>query len=334
VTAAPPSLGYRIRKFTRRHRVAVLAGAVVLLAILGGIAGTTVGMLRAQRARAEAEAVSGFLTELLASASPWQRSNEITVRQLLEEAAGKITNELRDQPAARAELLYTIGTSEFHLGHLDSADRLLREAIRLRTQIEGPDSPLVARAMNVLGLVRKHQDRLPDAERLMREGLRIHEKAYGHEHREVARGLFDLASTLGAEGKNAEAEAAYRESLTLRERLFAAKDPEVDAATVALTMNGLGLHLARTGRPAEAETLIRRSLDIRRRAGSRGYGYAVSLLELGRILGDQQKWAEAEALDREGLAALTQFVEPPDARLTEAQAQLERALHAQGKGGG
>lgn len=119
----------------------------------------------------------------------------------------------------------------------------------------------------------------------------------------------------------------------MSERLFAAKDAEVDAATVALTMNGLGLHLARTGRPAEAEALVRRSLEIRRRTNSRGYAYALSLLDLGRILGDQQRWAEAEALDREGLAALAQFVEAGDGRLLEVQAQLDRALRAQGKSG-
>jgi hypothetical protein len=92
-----------------------------MLAIIGGIAGTTIGMLRAQRARSEAEAVSGFLTDLIDSANPWQRKNETTVRELLEEAANRIDHQLKDQPSARAELLQAIGTSEFHLGHLDRA---------------------------------------------------------------------------------------------------------------------------------------------------------------------------------------------------------------------
>jgi len=186
VIASPPSLRNRATKFARRHRAGVAAGAVVLLAIIGGIAGTTIEMVRAQRARAEAQAVSTFLTDLLESASPWQRKNETTVRQLLEEAGDRISHELKDQPGARAQVMSTIGASEFHLGHLDRAERLLREAIRLRIQTDGPNSMIVAGLENDLGLVRKHQGHLDDAERLLRESLVIREKARGHMHGSVA----------------------------------------------------------------------------------------------------------------------------------------------------
>jgi tetratricopeptide repeat protein len=100
---------------------------------------------------------------------------------------------------------------------------------------------------------------------------------------------------------------------------------------VALTMNGLGLHLARTGRLPEAEARIRKSLEMRRRVDSLGYAYALSLLDLGDVVGRQNRWTEAEALDREGLARLTTFVEPDDQRIAEAKRQLQAALRAQGK---
>jgi len=58
VLAAPPSRAYRLRKFVRKHRGAVIAASVVVLALLAGIASTTWGMIRADRARgAEAERV-------------------------------------------------------------------------------------------------------------------------------------------------------------------------------------------------------------------------------------------------------------------------------------
>jgi hypothetical protein len=75
------------------------------------------------------------------------------------------------QPAARAELLETIASSEFHLGHLDRAERLDREALRLRIQLDGKNSPRVAGLLNDLGLVRKHQDHLDDAERMLRDSI-------------------------------------------------------------------------------------------------------------------------------------------------------------------
>ena len=55
VEARPPSAGYRLRKFLRRNRGPVLAASLVVLALLGGIAGTIWGLIRAENRRAEAE---------------------------------------------------------------------------------------------------------------------------------------------------------------------------------------------------------------------------------------------------------------------------------------
>ena len=51
VEARPPSTGYRIGKFVRRHRAQVIAAGLVLLALLAGIAGTTWGLIREARAK-------------------------------------------------------------------------------------------------------------------------------------------------------------------------------------------------------------------------------------------------------------------------------------------
>jgi serine/threonine protein kinase/WD40 repeat protein len=54
VLACPPSAGYRCRKFARRHRRPVLAALLVLLALGCGVVGTTWGLIRTSRARADA----------------------------------------------------------------------------------------------------------------------------------------------------------------------------------------------------------------------------------------------------------------------------------------
>ncbi|HKB02946.1 MAG TPA: protein kinase [Gemmataceae bacterium] len=53
VQACPPSIGYRFRKFARRNKRPVLAAALVVVALVGGITGTTWGMLRATDAEAK-----------------------------------------------------------------------------------------------------------------------------------------------------------------------------------------------------------------------------------------------------------------------------------------
>jgi serine/threonine protein kinase/WD40 repeat protein len=50
VLACPPSTWYRVRKVLRRHKGAALAVSLVALALMGGIIGTTSGMLRATSA--------------------------------------------------------------------------------------------------------------------------------------------------------------------------------------------------------------------------------------------------------------------------------------------
>jgi WD40 repeat protein/serine/threonine protein kinase/tetratricopeptide (TPR) repeat protein len=52
VEARPPSRGYRLRKFVRRHKGQVIAASLVLLTLLGGIVGTTLGLIEA-RAQAQ-----------------------------------------------------------------------------------------------------------------------------------------------------------------------------------------------------------------------------------------------------------------------------------------
>jgi serine/threonine protein kinase len=56
VLAAPASQWYRLRKFVRRYRGPVAAAGLVLLTLLAGIAGTTWGLVQAQRERHSAEA--------------------------------------------------------------------------------------------------------------------------------------------------------------------------------------------------------------------------------------------------------------------------------------
>ena len=56
VLAAPPSRAYRLRKFVRKNRGAVIAASLVLLALLAGIAGTTWGLIRAETGLVAAEA--------------------------------------------------------------------------------------------------------------------------------------------------------------------------------------------------------------------------------------------------------------------------------------
>jgi non-specific serine/threonine protein kinase/serine/threonine-protein kinase len=84
VEAGPPSTVYRIRKFARRHRIGVTASALITLAMIGGIVGTTIGMWRATEARdrkdveaRKAQRVAEFSQQMLAGIDPaFARGND------------------------------------------------------------------------------------------------------------------------------------------------------------------------------------------------------------------------------------------------------------------
>jgi serine/threonine protein kinase/WD40 repeat protein len=80
VAACPPSRWYRLRKAVRRNRGLVLAGTLVALALVGGTAAATWGLVRATEAEAVARAEAQHKDQALAEA------HEQSFRSLLNEA--------------------------------------------------------------------------------------------------------------------------------------------------------------------------------------------------------------------------------------------------------
>jgi serine/threonine protein kinase len=54
VEARPPNVRYRVSKFVRRHKGQVIAASLVLVALVGGVVGTTLGLFEARRQEQEA----------------------------------------------------------------------------------------------------------------------------------------------------------------------------------------------------------------------------------------------------------------------------------------
>lgn len=94
VQASPPSAVYRFRKFVRRNRGTVLAGTFVLVTLLVGIAGTTIGLVqaRAERDRVIAAKEQERLALLVAE------ENFQTARDAVDKMYTRAAEEMRDKP--------------------------------------------------------------------------------------------------------------------------------------------------------------------------------------------------------------------------------------------
>ena len=306
VTAGPPSAVYRIRKYVRRHKLGVAAAAVVMLAILIGTAGTTIGLLRAVRAEkkaveeaATATRVSDFLVDLFKVSDPSEaRGNTITAREILEKGAIQIDQELEDQPSIRARLMETIGTVYRSLGLYEQAIRMLEKALEITRGLHGSDHLIVADALYNLGIVYDDLGRYEEAASLHRQALDIRSNKLRPEDPEVARSLNSLAIVFWNQGKYAEAEPLLERSLAIKEKVLGADSPDL-----ANTLINLGVLKHTQRKFEEAEPLFKRALAIsEKKLGSDHPDLGTILNNLGSLYEDQRRRAEAEPLYLRSLA--------------------------------
>ncbi len=172
VVAAPPEVSYRVRKFVRRNRGAVLAGIALASTLVLGLVGSTTGWLQAieqrneaQTARADAEeklriatAIQAHLDKVLSGANPWARSGieelarETRVADVLALASEEADQAFRDLPVIEGEVRRTIGENLRALGLLREAEPELRRALELLEGELGPDHPRTAHARGTLAM--------------------------------------------------------------------------------------------------------------------------------------------------------------------------------------
>jgi tetratricopeptide (TPR) repeat protein len=303
VSAHPDSLGYRVTKFTRRHR-APLAFAALALATIAGLAAFYTVRLSAERDRAELEAakatrISQLLTGLLTAADPYRTpdAKEVTVRNMLDLGAARIDRELADQPELRAEMLTVIGRVYQRLGAYDTAQPMLERALALGRQVFGGDHARVAQTLNDLGALSRERGNSAGAKPFLEEGLAMRRRVLGERHPQVAVTLVELARVQKDLGFPGESERLVREALDIRRTAFG--EMHRDTAT---SMNDLALLLLDRGDVDEAERLFRRNLEIDERVlGKSHQSTVIARGNLGLALWAKERPAEAEALLREAL---------------------------------
>ncbi len=297
VLAGPPSTTYRVKKFVRRHTIGVAASALVVLALILGIAGTTVGMIRAKRAEKAAsreaetaQQVSDFLVGLFEVSDPSEGSGEkVTAREMLDEGADRIRRELTDQPLVQARLMSTMGWVYISLGLYDTAQELLEEALAIREAELPPDHPDLAASLNELGEAYRERAEYDQAWPLYERALAIREEAFGPESMAVAAVLSNMALVLVDRGEYEEASSLYERMLAIDRHTLGPDDPEL-----ATSISNVAILHVRKGEFDEARALFERALEIFEKAyGPDHIMVASSLNSVGGVLNDMGDYRAA-----------------------------------------
>ncbi len=327
VWARPDGAAYRARKFVRRHRIGVSAAALLLAVLTAAVAMIySQSQARAQEAR-KAEEVKEFVLGLFAAADPAvARGEEVTARQLVDAGAQRVSQELAQQPAVRAEMETVLGELYRMLGASNQALSLLDRAIASYETAAGNVDAGLANALRAKGATLSDQGELEEAEALLRKAVAIHRRALGPADLEVAEDLDWLGLVLRQQGAFEDSEAALRDSLGIRQSALGD-----DHEKVAASLNNLAVLRRERGAYGEAEALYRRALDIRLATlGKVHTDTADTLNNLAALLYFQGRWAEARERFTEVAAIYTHLYGESHPRAVMAQNNIAAVALALG----
>ena len=123
--ARPASTGYRLRKYARRHRVAVAvaAGLVLLLAAFSVL--QALQLRRITRERDRATRITDFMTNMFQVSAPSEaRGKSVTAREILDKASNDMGKGLANDPQVQAQMMHVMAISYTDLGLFDRAHEL------------------------------------------------------------------------------------------------------------------------------------------------------------------------------------------------------------------
>ena len=229
VTARPPSLNYRVRKFVRKHRYGVAVAVAFLIALLLGLGGTITGLIQARSATILAEkrldeaeearkkerqakelalvrlsqvaAGNEILTDIFAdldidAVNSSSERLEVVLGQRLFEAYQKLDLDSIGDRRILAEMQFRIGRSLFNLGWGLRAHEILESAHR-ELEVVASDDEIKIESAFVLARAKRI---VPDfgCIPLLESVIESRMRKYGPEHRETVVAREELALVLAS----------------------------------------------------------------------------------------------------------------------------------------
>ena len=176
VLAQPDSLRYRLGKTLHRHRVGFAVAGLVILAIIGGLAGMTVQARRAAAAAERARVVKEFVVDVFKintsglGDSPELR--KLPAEMLLDHGAAQIEQKFGNQPELEAELFGVVGGIFMDMSDFAKAEKYARAQVEVLGRMHAPASVQVP-ALMLLSRALQDEEKLSDAEAIARRAMAL-----------------------------------------------------------------------------------------------------------------------------------------------------------------
>ena len=294
VEAGPPSATYKFRKFVRRHRLGVLTGSLIGVAIITGMSLATAGLIEATNAK------NALKLERDAAREASYQADQARIREQRHRIrAEDSATEARNQAAKAVtvyeflkEMLGAVDPSKA-LGREVTVRYILDEAVRKINEGALSEQPEVEAAVRMtLGETYETLGLYDDAERQLGITASMRGSLLGQEQADTLRSNRALAGVLRVKGKFAEAEALLSRTAETQRSVLGEEHPDT-----LTTMTELALTLRGGGRLKEAEAILRRTLKIQKRIlGDEHVATVKSMVHLGAVCKSLGKCTEARPL--------------------------------------
>lgn len=239
--------------------------------------------------------------------SKWQdldrRAQELYESAALADAiaAARVALAAATSPAERAESLGRLGAYLQYNAENDEAERLLRESLRLREELFGPESLEFAQGAYDLAIFARDAGQRAEALMLAERALAIRERLPASDTR-LAEALDALGSILGALGRHAEALPPFERAMALHEAVPPVRRAMAEYGVLCVNLAG---SYQRLGKFQQADlTLTKGREALRIRPGTSHITYVASTLVLASLKSDLARYQEAESLFAEGLGLI------------------------------
>lgn len=258
IQAISASPVYRFNRFVSRHRVAVAAGAMAVLAVGMAIAGIVWQARKATLEARRAQQVSEVITGLFTDADPYTgQDREMGVVEMLDRGLERLESDLAEEPELKADLTDVLARAYGGQGQFAKAEALHRSNLEARRILYGDHDVRVAESATHLAATLINRGAYKAAEPLLIEALDIFTSTGGESSKEASTVLMHLGNLKQLTGDYSQAARYHEQSLAIRKA-----SPTEGGFAVAVELSNLSTAVEQLGEVDRATNLLWEALEI------------------------------------------------------------------------
>lgn len=303
IIAKPNSWGYKTRKAFERNQLAWVGFALLFVALVGGIFGTTYQAYIAKKEKQRAEQTLAFITDLFKSPDPRLQDSEgkdIKVSEFLKASEKKVFRNLENQQELQTELLTILSDLYDNMNLAKEGTKLEEKLLPKFIKEYGRNSPQAAESIRKLAAWSFETNKdVAKTDSIFNEAFEIYEKTYHKKHPQYAILLNEYGLFVQVAQQNLDKADSV---LKMAGEIFTQNDTLT--ADYGNNLSFRGLIANQMGKLDEALQLYEREYFIKQKINQDSVGLALVKVNIASVYFKKQDLIRAETINKEALKVM------------------------------